>query len=75
MLDFYVKDLRILNRDLKKVFIVDDMVLSFGQNYNNGIPIIPFLTNKKDIELLMLKKYLEYLLLFDEPLKTNKKYF
>lgn len=51
------------------------MVLSFGENYNNGIPIIPFFNNKKDIELLMLKEYLNYLLLFKNPVKINKKYF
>ena len=55
---FYIKDLRILNRDLAKVVLVDNSILSFYPQIDNGIPIIPFYNDKNDVVLLLLKKYM-----------------
>jgi Dullard-like phosphatase family protein len=54
----YIKDLRILNRDLSKLLLVDNSILSFGYQLDNGIPIVPFYDNKADMVLLGLKDYL-----------------
>lgn len=57
----YVKDLRILNRDLKKVLMIDNSCLSFAFNVNNGVPILPFYDNTQDEELKHLTYYLNRL--------------
>lgn len=44
----YLKDLRILNRDLKNVVLIDNSAFSYAFQIDNGIPIIPYLDNKKD---------------------------
>jgi len=54
----YIKDLRILNRDLSKVLLVDNFILSFAFQLDNGVPIIPFYNSKADMVLLGLKEYL-----------------
>jgi Dullard-like phosphatase family protein len=55
----YTKDLRVIkNRDLKDLVLVDNAAYSFILNLENGIPIIPFYNNKKDIELLKLRDFL-----------------
>jgi hypothetical protein len=52
---FYVKDLRILqNRNLEDLVIVDNAVISFAYQMDNGIPILPFREDKEDIEFLHL---------------------
>jgi len=56
---FFIKDLRIIkNRDLKDMVIVDNLLHSFGLQIDNGIPILEFIDNKHDTELLNLQKYL-----------------
>lgn len=56
---FFIKDLRIIqNRGLKDIIMVDNLVHSFGLQINNGIPILEFLNNKNDRELLGLEKTL-----------------
>jgi len=54
----YIKDLRILGRDLKNVIIVDNAPYSFASQIDNGYPIIPFYDNKSDNELQSLMNYL-----------------
>lgn len=55
----FIKDLRIIaNRDLKDIIIVDNAVLCFALQIDNGIPILPFYTDKNDDELLHLVYYL-----------------
>lgn len=54
----YIKDLRILNRDLSNVVIVDNSILSFAFQLDNGIPIIPFYDDKEDSILVKIKDYL-----------------
>ena len=69
----YVKDLRIFrNVDLKDIIIIDNSVLSFVFQFNNGIPILPFYDNKKDMEFKFLVKYLHHLSKFDNIGEENK---
>ncbi|EAS06725.2 NLI interacting factor-like phosphatase (macronuclear) [Tetrahymena thermophila SB210] len=59
----HIKDLRIFkNRELKNIVIVDNAAYSFGFQIENGIPIIPFFENKKDMELKFLTDFLKKLL-------------
>jgi len=55
-----VKDLSLLNRDLKDVVLVDDSIISFAYQLENGIPILPFTGTEdyEDKQLLDLKDYL-----------------
>jgi len=55
---FYIKDLRILNRDLSKLILVDNSILSFAFQLDNGVPIVPFYNDQNDCVLLKLKDYL-----------------
>ena len=48
---FFLKDLRLINRPLEHVAIVDNLSLSFLPQLTNGIPIVPFYNNSKDEEL------------------------
>lgn len=45
--------------------LVDNSVLSFAMQLDNGIPILPFYTDRKDEELLHLVYYLRCLV--EEP--------
>ena len=54
----YIKDLRILNRELSRVLIVDNSILSFAMQIDNGVPIVPFYNDKNDSILLKLKDYI-----------------
>ncbi|CAD8095979.1 unnamed protein product [Paramecium sonneborni] len=55
----YVKDLRVLgNRKLSNVLLIDNASYSFGQQIENGVPIISFYDNYDDEELLHLENYL-----------------
>jgi CTD small phosphatase-like protein 2 len=55
----YVKDLRIIrNVPMENKIIIDNSVLSFAFQLENGIPILPYYQNKDDIEMENLKNYL-----------------
>jgi len=70
----YVKDLRVLKGvDLSEVIIIDNSVLSFIFQMDNGIPILPFYENKNDIELKFLINYLENLAQYKDIRYENKK--
>lgn len=64
---YYVKDLRIFkNRDMKDMVIVDNSVYSFAFQIENGIPIIPYYSDKEDEEMLHLIYYLNCLVQADD---------
>ena len=53
---FYVKDLRVIDRDLDKLLLVDNVLIlfikaaySYGFQPENGVPIVPFYNNKADL--------------------------
>ena len=73
---FYVKDLDTLNKyyNLKDVVLIDNSVLSFAYHLNNGIPIVPFIEQKDDTQLLMLAYYLVSIASFDDLTQENKKH-
>mmetsp|Transcript_47529 Transcript_47529/g.34806 ORF Transcript_47529/g.34806 Transcript_47529/m.34806 type:complete len:240 (-) Transcript_47529:37-756(-) len=56
----YVKDLRIIqDRPLSDIIIVDNSIISFAFNIDNGVPIGAYLRQEKDEELLYLVSLLE----------------
>lgn len=61
----YVKDLRVINRRIEDMILVDNALYSYGLQLANGVPIIPFYNCKEDAELLILSEYL--MSLKDEP--------
>lgn len=71
----YIKDLRVLNRDLRNVVIVDNAVISFGLQLENGIPIIPFYDDCSDDCLYKITTYLNFLSTVDDMRAVNKDKF
>ena len=55
----YIKDLSILNRDLKKTIIVDNIGDNFKRQKQNGIEIKSWYGDPADTELKILADYLE----------------
>jgi hypothetical protein len=55
-----VKDLSIFKGDIKveDILIIDNNIYSFAFNLMNGIPIVSFMGDKKDCELLLVMQYL-----------------
>ena len=56
-----LKDLSIFNKDLKDIIIIDNNPVSYSLHKNNGIPILTWIDNPKDNELLKLIPILKYL--------------
>ena len=70
----YVKDLRIIrNVNMKNMVIIDNSVLSFAFQLDNGIPILPFTDDKKDKELIFLYHYLNGIAKCEDLREENKK--
>lgn len=55
---YYLKDLRILDRDLSRVVLVDNAAYSYAFQVSNGIPITSYYEGSNDNALLGLKNYL-----------------
>lgn len=54
----HVKDLRVLNRELSELVLIDNAAYSYAYQLDNGIPIIPYYEGKNDFELKALQVYL-----------------
>jgi len=70
----HVKDLRIIDRDLENMVLVDNAAYSYAYQIDNGIPILPYYHGRNDFELKALQSYIESMLLNDMR-KVNKKTF
>ena len=59
----YVKDLTMFHGDvtIDDILIVDNNIYSFAFNLENGIPILEYMGNKEDDQLLKIADYLAYL--------------
>lgn len=72
----YVKDLRALpGRPPDSIFLVDNNFYCYALQLTQGIPIIPFVGDSSDTELLKLSFYLKFLANCDEPFSFNTRYF
>jgi hypothetical protein len=71
----FIKDLLIFkNVPMEKIVIIDNSVLSFCYQFDNGIPILPFYKNKDDVELQDLVEYMKHLSTVDDIRIDNKEY-
>jgi TFIIF-interacting CTD phosphatase-like protein len=59
--DFFVKDLDVfIDREKENIVIVDNSIMSFAFDLDNGVPIQSFIGNEEeDKELLFLISFLE----------------
>lgn len=57
----YIKDLRVIKRNIKDLIIIDNNPASYVLNQENGIPILSWFDNPKDEELMKLVPLLKYL--------------
>lgn len=71
----HIKDLRIFNRDFKRLILVDNAAYSYGLQIDNGVPIIPFYNNREDRELLFLAEYFNVVKGCDDVRDMNKAHF
>jgi TFIIF-interacting CTD phosphatase-like protein len=55
----FIKDLRILNRRLEDLIIIDNSIISFMNQLDNGIPIKEFKGDSSDRELPNLVLFLK----------------
>jgi CTD small phosphatase-like protein 2 len=70
----YAKDLRIINRDISQMLLVDNSPFSYLYQPENGVPILPF-AGEADSELLGLEKYLESARKENDVRELNKRTF
>ena len=72
--NIYAKDMRIVNRELSQMVLVDNAPYSYIFQLENGIPVLPFYQGE-DGELVMLERYLEEMVHCDDVREFNKKRF
>lgn len=73
--NFNIKDLRLIDRRLQDIVIVDNSVFSFAFQLDNGVPIIPWINDPLDTELLRLIEYLKVVKDVDDVREFNRKLF
>ena len=71
----YIKDLRVLGRNLKQVVIVDNAPYAFAAQLDNGYPILPFFDDPQDRELAHVLEYLQLLKDVDDVRPFNSAKF
>ena len=72
----FIKDLRVFaNRSLDELIIVDNAFFSFGFQMSNGVPIVPFLRDKRDKELEILSEFLLSIKDHENHCETLRTYF
>mmetsp|Transcript_22778 Transcript_22778/g.20251 ORF Transcript_22778/g.20251 Transcript_22778/m.20251 type:complete len:125 (+) Transcript_22778:139-513(+) len=73
-----MKDLRIFENfgyDLKDVILVDNATHCFGFQTKNGIPMVPFIDNKEDLEMIYLTHFLKELVTIEDVRPVLSKTF
>ncbi len=73
--NLYIKDLRVLGRDLTKVIMVDNTPYAFAAQTENGYPIVPYYDDRDDRELVKLAKYLREIRDVEDVRKANGERF
>ncbi len=58
---------------MENILIIDNNIYSFAFNLENGIPIINFMGDKNDNELIKVMKYLFYIKDFKNLMEENEK--
>lgn len=51
----HIKDLRVINREMSDMVLVDNAAYSYLHQLDNGIPIIPYYRGTDDFELKALE--------------------
>ena len=73
--EIYIKDLSVFkNIDLKNIIIIDNSVVSFTYQLNNGMPILPYYDSERDNELICLAYYLMRIFDYEDLREANKLY-
>ena len=73
--EIYIKDLSIFkNINLKDIIIIDNSVISFAYNLDNGLPILPYYDSPTDYELIFLTGYLNFIFKFEDIREANRQY-
>ena len=73
--EIYIKDLSLFkNINLKDIIIIDNSVVSFTYDLNNGIPILPYYNSVQDNELLCLACYLNGIFEYNDLREANQKF-
>jgi len=61
--------------DLSNALFVDNHIFSFAANLKNGIPVVDFIGQKGDTELIKVANYLQSLSKYKNIMKENEKNF
>jgi CTD small phosphatase-like protein 2 len=71
----FIKDLRIINRPLSDLILVDNAAYSYFFQLENGIPIVPYYHGSNDFELRELEKYLMQMVMEKDVRRLNRETF
>jgi CTD small phosphatase-like protein 2 len=71
----YCKDLRVMDREMEDMVLVDNAAYSYAAQPENGIPILPYYHGKVDFELKALERYLHGMVMVKDVRTLNKKIF
>ncbi len=71
----YIKDLRIINRPLSDIVLIDNAAYSYAFQLENGVPILPYYEGNNDFELKALESYLAKLSGCKDVRELNKNTF
>ena len=72
---FFIKDISIIEDfPIEKIVIIDNSVLSFAYQLENGIPIVPYYEGEEDSELPILSYYLSSICKYRDLREANSLY-